>query len=79
MHKLVNEFLMEADLPLAAKAAVDIEVVEISGPQAVDAFNHSELFATISGDTADRRRTVFFRADYQGQPATAAPFRLGKA
>jgi hypothetical protein len=79
MQKLADEYLMEADLPLTAQSAADVEVVEISGSQAVAAFNQSELFAAIPSDQADRRRAAFFRADHQGEPAAAGRFGWARA
>ena len=78
MHKLVDEYLMKADMPLNAKAAADISVVEIKEPDAVKVFNHSRLFAAISSQETDRYQAAFFLGKYQGRIAASARYGWAK-
>ncbi|WP_051328653.1 GNAT family N-acetyltransferase [Geminicoccus roseus] len=74
MSLLVEETLMEADLPLQARTAGDAGVTEIQGPDAAASFNEAGLFALIPAEEADRNQARFFQADWQGEPAAASRY-----
>jgi GNAT superfamily N-acetyltransferase len=77
LHRLADEYLMEAQLPLRAAVAPGIRVNTLVDPNEIDTVNASGAFTPIPKAAARRGSAVFFRAMID--EVVAATARYGHA